>query len=114
VDNAAGAIAKYGTAMINAPGKKFVKFVNKLRGIDPKYESDIKELILDKILTVAEKLELLKIKIEQAVIELKSPRRVKFILFIISTLLFFFGCGKLFEPGNIVAFSAIKSTSWCR
>jgi len=78
---------------MNAPGKKFVKFVDKLRGIDPKYETDIKELILDKTLTVAEKLELLKIKIEQTVKELKGVKRTKFILFVIAVLLFFFGGG---------------------
>lgn len=35
-DNAAGSIAKYGTAILNVPGEKFAKFVKKLRGIDPK------------------------------------------------------------------------------
>lgn len=95
-DNAAGSIAKYGTAIIHAPGNKFAKFVKKLRGIDPKYD-DIKDLLLDKELTVAEKLELLKIKIERTIKELRGIKRTKFILFVIAALLFFFGGGNLFQ-----------------
>lgn len=105
-DNAAGAIAKYGTAILNAPGKKFAKLVKKLRGIDPKYD-DIKELLLDKDLTVAEKLELLKIKIEQTIKELKGVKRTKFILFVIAALLFFFGGGQFIPAGTSTAFAAL-------
>lgn len=105
-DNAAATIATYGTAILNAPGKKFAKLVNKLRGIDPKY-NDIKELLLDKNLTLAEKLELLKIKIEQTIKELKGVKRTKFILFVIAALLFFFGGGQFIPAGNSAAFAAL-------
>lgn len=105
-DEAAGALAKYGAAILNAPGNKFRKLFNKLKGIEH-HERDIREIILDKSLTVSDKLELLQIKVEQAIRELKGPRRVRFILFVISTLLFLFGGGALFEAGNLVTFSAL-------
>jgi hypothetical protein len=108
-DNAAGALAKYGTAILNAPGKKFAKFVSKLKkiqNVDPRYES-IKELMLDNDLTVAEKLELLKIKVEQTVKELKGVKRTKFILFVIAALLFFFGGGTFIPAGTSTVFAAL-------
>lgn len=105
-DNAAGAIAKYGTAILNAPGQKFRRFVTKLRGVDSKY-NDIRELLLDKDLSVADKLELLKIKIEQTIKKLKGPKRTKFILFVIAALLFFFGGGSLIPAGTTTAFTAL-------
>nr|YP_010133717.1 hypothetical protein KYU99_pgp036 [Nitzschia supralitorea]QWM93206.1 hypothetical protein [Nitzschia supralitorea] len=105
-DEAAGALAKYGAAILNAPGNKFRKLVNKLKGLEH-HERDIREIILDKNLTISDKLELFKIKVEQAVRELKGPRRVKFILFALAILLFFFGGGALFKPGHIIAFSSV-------
>ena len=107
-DTAAASIAKYGSAILSAPGKnkKLVRFVNKLRGIDPKYD-DIKAVLLDNQLSVSDKLEVLKIKIEQTVKELKGVKRTKFILFVIATLLFFFGSGKLLPPGTNTAFAAL-------
>lgn len=105
-DHAAGKIAKYGTALLNAPGTKFAKLVNKLRGIDPKYEG-IKELLLDKDLTVTDKLELLQVKIDQTIKELKGRKRTKFILFVIAALFFFVGGGQYLPAGTSTAFAAL-------
>ena len=91
---------------LNAPGKKFVKFVNKLRGIFINYD-DIKELLLDKDLTVVDKLELLKIKIEQTIKELTGIKRTKFILFVIAALIFFFDGEQFLPAGTSTAFTAL-------
>jgi hypothetical protein len=105
-DKAAGTLAKYAAAILSSPGNKFRKLFNKLKGIEH-HEQDIQQIILDKQLTTSDKIELLKIKVEQALRELKGPRRIKFILFVLSALLFFFGGGTLFGPGNIVALSSL-------
>ena len=34
-DNAAGQLAKYGFAMLSAPGKKFVRLYRKIKGVEP-------------------------------------------------------------------------------
>lgn len=108
-DNAAGVLAKYSSVMLSAPGKKFAKLVNKLRrvdNIDKKYQ-DVKELLLDKNLSVSDKLDLLKIKLEITLKELKGVKRTKFILFVIAALLFFFGGGKLIPSGTCSIFTAL-------
>lgn len=60
--------------------------------------------MLDKNLSVKEKLELVRIKVEQTLKTLKGAKRTKFILFVIPTLIFFFG-GRL--TGNVAVFTAV-------
>lgn len=103
-DNAAANVVKYGTAILQSPGNKFKNFCKKLRGIDPQHTQDIREILLDKNLSVKEKLELVRIKVEQTVKNLKGAKRTKFILFVMATLIFFFG-GQL--TGNVAVFTAV-------
>ena len=90
-DNAAAQLAKYGSAMLSAPGKKFVRLYRRIKGVDPQYSMDIKEILFDKELTNKDKVELLKIKIESALKNLKGSKRKQFILFVIATILFSVG-----------------------
>lgn len=90
-DNAAGQLSKYGPAILAAPGKKFIGLYHRIKGIDPRHSADIKEILLDKSLDNKDKLELLKIKIESALRNLKGSKRKHFILLVISLLLFSVG-----------------------
>ena len=90
-DNAAAQLAKFGPAMLAAPGKKFVRLYQRVKGIDPQHSIDIKEILLDKELTNLDKVELLKIKIESALKNLKGSKRKQFIYFVIAMILFSVG-----------------------
>lgn len=90
-DNAAAQLAKYGSAMLSAPGKKFARLYHRIKGVDPQYSMDIKEILFDKELSNKDKVELLKIKIESALKNLKGSKRKQFILFVIATILFSVG-----------------------
>jgi hypothetical protein len=99
-DTAAGQIAKYGSAILTAPGHKFknlYKRLKRLKGLNPQHTQDIREILLDRELDDMDKLELLKIKIRQAFKELRGPKRKEFILFVLALLLFSLG-------GNTTAF----------
>lgn len=103
-DTAAFNIVKFGTAILQAPGNKFRNFSQKLRGIDYQQNQDIREILLDKNLSVKDRLELVRIKVEQTIKTLKGAKRTKFILFVMATLIFFFG-GNL--TGNVAVFTAV-------
>nr|YP_009308935.1 hypothetical protein [Toxarium undulatum]AOS86678.1 hypothetical protein [Toxarium undulatum] len=90
-DNAAAQLAKYGSALLATPGKKFLRLYNRIKGIDPQHSLDIKEILLDKELTNQDKLDLLKIKIERVLKNLKGSKRKQFILLVISAILFSVG-----------------------
>lgn len=90
-DNAAAQLAKYGSAMLSAPGKRFVRLYNRIKGIDPQHSMDIKEILFNSELTNKDKVELLKIKIESVLKNLKGSKRKQFILFVIATVLFSVG-----------------------
>ena len=90
-DNAAAQLAKYGSAMLSAPGKKFVGLYDRIKRVDPQHSMDIKEILFDKELTNTDKVELLKIKIESVLKNLKGYKRKQFILFVIATILFSVG-----------------------
>lgn len=90
-DNAAAQLAKYGSAILTAPGKKFIRLFKRIKGIDPQHSMDIKEILFDKELTNHDKLELLKIKIQSVLKNLTGSKRKQFILFIIATLAFSVG-----------------------
>lgn len=87
-DNAPVQLAKYWPHLLATPGKKFVRLYNRLKGVDPQYSLDIKEILFDKELTNQDKLDLLKIKIESALKNLRGSNRRQFILFILATILF--------------------------
>lgn len=90
-DNAAALIIKYSKTIAMAPGKKFVRIVNKLRKINPNYPSEIKEILLDRELGNEEKWEMLKVKIEYALKNLTGRKRRQFILTIIALIAFTVG-----------------------
>ena len=97
-DNAAAQLAKYGSVMLSAPGTKFVRLYRRIRGIDPQHSMDIRQILLDRDLSNNDKVELLKIKIENVLKNLKGSKRKQFILFVIATVLFSVG-------GNFVLFA---------
>lgn len=90
-DNSAAQLAKYGSAILSAPGKKFARLYHKIKGVDAQHSMDIKEILFDKKLANKDKVELLKIKIASVLKKLKGPKRKQFILFVISMLLFSVG-----------------------
>lgn len=90
-DNAAGQLAKYGSAMLSAPGKKFVRLYRRIKRVDPQHSMDIKEILFNNELTNKDKVALLKIKIESVLKNLKGSKRKQFILFVIATILFSVG-----------------------
>ena len=87
-DNAAAQLVKYGSAILAAPGKKFVSLYNRIRRIDPQHSMDIRQILFDTELTNEDKLKLLKIKVESVLKNLKGSKRKQFILFLIATLFF--------------------------
>lgn len=60
--------------------------------------------MLDRNLSVKHKLELVRIKVEQTIKTLKGAKSTKFILFVMATLMFFFG-GQLSE--SVTVFTAL-------
>nr|YP_010283177.1 hypothetical protein MKU01_pgp003 [Psammodictyon constrictum]ULD16296.1 hypothetical protein [Psammodictyon constrictum] len=90
-NNAAAQLAKYGSAMLLAPGKMFVRLYHRIKGIDPQHSMDIKEILFNNELTNKDKVELLKIKLESVLKNLKGSKRKQFILFVIATILFSVG-----------------------
>ena len=90
-DNAASQLAKHGSSMLLAPGKKFVRLYRRIRGINPQHSMDIREILFDHELTNHDKVELLKIKLQSVLKNLKGSKRKQFILFVIATVLFSVG-----------------------
>jgi hypothetical protein len=86
-------ILRYTSSICAAPGYKFTNIVKKLRGINDQHTLDIKEILLEKNISNKEKLELIKIKIEYAMRNLKGKRRLIFVTTTISLLIFFLGNG---------------------
>lgn len=91
-ENTAAQLAKYGSLMLTAPGKRFIRLHNRIKkGINPEYSQDIQEILIDHELTNTDKVELLKIKIKSALRNLKGAKRKEFILFLIATIAFSVG-----------------------
>lgn len=99
-DQAAAQLAKYGGAILTAPGNKFKKLYQTLKKVDPQHTQDIREILIDKDLSLMEKIELLKIKIEQTLKQLRGGKRKQFILFVIATIIFSVG-------GNVGIFGVV-------
>ena len=92
-------LIRYSSAIIAAPGIKLAKIAKHFKGIDEINQNlDIREIVLDKRLSFEEKVELLKLKIDYALKNLKGKKRKQFILLLIATLTFFYG-------NNIVGFT---------
>jgi len=81
-------IAKYGSPMLLAPGKKFSKFYRLIKYANNQHSLNIKEILVDKRLLNNDKLELLKIKFRHALKNIKSYKRKHFVIFVIASLLF--------------------------
>ena len=92
-DTAASQVAKYAAAIVGSPGNKFRKILKKLQGIDADYTRDIKEILLEKNLSNQDKLELIKVKVQYALKDLRGRRRITFLLTLIALLVFFLGHG---------------------
>ncbi len=90
-DNAAAQLAKYGSAILAVPGKKFIRLYTRIRGIDPRHSQDIRKILLDAELSKQNKLELLKIKISSVLKNLTGSKRKQFILCVIAMLVFCLG-----------------------
>lgn len=90
-DMAVQRITKYAGAVTAVPGNKLRRVVQKLRKVDPTLPKSIQEIILDKELTNSEKAEMLRIQIEYSLKNIKGKKRIKFLLFILAVLIFFFG-----------------------
>ena len=90
-------LVRYSSAIIAAPGRKLAKIASHFRG-QTDQTLEIKEIVLDKRLSFEEKVELLKLKIDYALKNLKGKKRKQFILLLIATLTFFYG-------NNIVGFT---------
>lgn len=69
-------------------GNKFAKLYKRIRQISPDHFRNVKEILLDKKLIDANKLELLRIKIKHAFKHLKEYKPRQFILFGITILIF--------------------------
>jgi hypothetical protein len=95
-ENVASKIIKYAPAILSAPGQKFQKLREKLfqMDLDPtQYRPDLQALLLDKTLTVEEKLEILRIKVEYALKHLSGKRKFQFLATLLTLILFFMGSG---------------------
>jgi hypothetical protein len=90
-DLASAQLVKYGSAILAAPGKKFFRLLKRIKGINPEHSQAIKEILLDKDLTNEEKLELLKIKIESVLKNLRGSKRNQFFLACIAMIAFCIG-----------------------
>jgi hypothetical protein len=90
-DTSVKQILKYSSSIIAAPGFKFKSIVNKLRGINPDYSLDIKEILLEKNISNSDKLELIKIKIRYALVNMSRSQKITFFLTIIATVMFVCG-----------------------
>jgi hypothetical protein len=92
-DTAIEQVLKYASLVMAAPGYKFKSVVKRLQKIDNKYTLDIKEILLEKSLSNKEKLELIKIKVQYALKNLRGRRKTIFIMTTLALLTFFLGNG---------------------
>ena len=92
-DTAIEQVLKYAGPIMAAPGYKFKNVVKRLQKIDSKYTLDIKEILLEKNFSNKEKLELIKIKIQYALKNLKGRKRSIFLMTTLALLTFFLGNG---------------------
>lgn len=90
-DSAVELVVKHAGAIAASPGLKFKNIIKKLRNIDDRHTLDIKEILLEKTISNKEKLELLRIKIQYVLKNLKGTKKITFITTVIALLTFFLG-----------------------
>ena len=90
-DSAVELVVKHAGAIAAASGLKFKNIIKKLRNIDDRHTLDIKEILLEKTISNKEKLELLRIKIQYVLKNLKGTKKITFITTVIALLTFFLG-----------------------
>ena len=90
-DQAVQSAVKYAGPIIAAPGKKVWHLANKIRGVDSQLQDSVKEIVFNQNLTVGEKAELLRIKVEYAIKNMKGAKRIQFLTFVLAIAIFFFG-----------------------
>jgi hypothetical protein len=92
-DTATGQVVKYAGAIAAAPGGKFLKILKRFRGMNGDHTLDIKEILLQKNTSNEEKFELIRMKVQYALKNLKGKKRVTFITTTVALLVFFLGNG---------------------
>jgi hypothetical protein len=92
-DNAVEQVLRYTGAIMAAPGNKFIRIIKRFRNIDKNHALDLKEILLEKNISDKEKCELIKLKVQYALKNLKGKKRVTFITATIALLVFFLGNG---------------------
>lgn len=92
-DTAVEQVLKYAGAIAAAPGNKFIKILKRFRGMNGDHTLDIKEILLEKNISNSEKYELIKVKVQYALKNLKGKKRVIFTTTTIALLVFFLGNG---------------------
>jgi len=92
-DNAIEQILRYSSAIAAAPGHKFVKVIKRFRSIDDKYALAIKEILLAKDMSNEEKYELIKLKVQYTLKNIRGKKRVAVISATVALLVFFLGNG---------------------
>jgi hypothetical protein len=92
-DNAVEQVLKYASVITAAPGHKFIKIIKRFRNIDNNHALDIKEILLEKNISNREKCELIKLKVQYSLKNIKGKKRVTFITATIALLVFFLGNG---------------------
>jgi len=104
-ENVASRIIKYAPAILSAPGNKLQKLRETLfhTNLDrTQYTPELQAILLDKTLTVEEKLEILRIKVKYALKHLSGKRKFQFLATLLALILFFIGGG----TGAFTAFVA--------
>jgi hypothetical protein len=86
-------VLKYAGAIAAAPGHKFIKLMNRFRSMNGDHTLDIKEILLEKNISNKEKYELIRLKVQYALKNLKGKKRVTFITTTVALLVFFLGNG---------------------
>jgi hypothetical protein len=92
-DTAVEQILKYSSAILATPGFKFTNISKKLLSIKSDHTLDIKEILLEKNISNKEKLELIILKVQYALKNLKGRKRAVFIATVLALLAFFLGNG---------------------
>jgi hypothetical protein len=92
-DNAVEQVFRYTSAIIAAPGHKFIRIIKRFRNIDTNHALDIREILLEKNISNKEKCELIKLKVQYALKNLEGKKRMTFITATIALLVFFLGNG---------------------
>jgi hypothetical protein len=92
-DTTTGQVVKYAGAIAAAPGTKLLKILKRFRGMNGNHTLDIKEILLEKNISNEEKFEMVKVRVQYALKNLKGKKRITFITTTVALLVFFLGNG---------------------